>query len=351
MVELVQIPPPFRGGIAPPPGTDANIGGGAMSALSKFQDELSHFPSAGGGVHGHVMRLANLATLSGMNPTLAAERIRSAMSRPPSPGNEVESALRKAGATCGTLTPGTRHRTRAEREREQRQREALRKAESQAAVETVLRLTQGRTLTFEELAAQSPVHVGDPRDPDQQRLNASALLERLHPDPEAILFCGPRWGGREFLATRSEWQERFQTHMPPPFWICNSLSGQGHPAASGTISHRCDKSILRPLTALFEVDNPGIGLDVQTALAAVLVRSGWNLRAAIWSGGKSVHLLVGADCESLEEWDQRVRGELFPTWQKMGADPQCQNPARLTRLPGHWRDGSRDRVQSLLWLA
>jgi hypothetical protein len=188
-------------------------------------------------------------------------------------------------------------------------------------------------------------------DPDRQRMNAGRILRTLHPDPSSLLWCGPRFGGREYLASVADWVDRFENFQPPPFWIANEMSGSGFQLSTGRKSFRCDKAVLRPLHALFEIDLPDIPLTTQAGFLWRCVRSGWPIRSITWSGGRSLHALVRVGCADLLEWDELVKESIFPVWSRFGADPQCRNASRLTRLPGHWRDGDQDRVQSLLWLS
>jgi hypothetical protein len=83
--------------------------------------------------------------------------------------------------------------------------------------------------------------------------------------------------------------------------------------------------------------------------------------AAIYtSGGKSIHALVRVDAECKTAWDA-LRNDLLPVLCPLGADAAAMTAVRLSRLPGMFRHGTRDkegkriaynppRLQELAWL-
>jgi len=338
-----------------------------MSALSCFESELNRWPPPGGR-HPHVMRLCNLGILAGMTDADIVPRIKAAMPRLPSPASEVESALRKARSTVtpgaggaggglggssalsSSWSPSPRDRER-DRERKAAEVEAVQAEAVRLVHALAAEAVPGGRLSWADLSSRSPVPVGSPADPTQQRRNAAALLRRLHPDPSALVWCGPRFGGAECLASVGDWCRRFEQFQPPPYHIANPMTGAGVADAGGVLSFRCDAAVSAPRHALFEIDLPQIPLDVQAAFLLRCVRSGWPIVSITSSGGKSLHALLRVGCADLGEWQAVVRQTLFPVWARFGADPQCRNPSRLTRLPGHVRDGRADKLQSLLWLA
>ena len=78
--------------------------------------------------------------------------------------------------------------------------------------------------------------------------------------------------------------------------------------------------------------------------------------ALIDSGGKSIHAWLRVDLPDRDAWDKLVRHELYGEQgrlTRLGADRACCNPARLSRLPGHYRRDTADdpgRWQRLLYL-
>lgn len=59
------------------------------------------------------------------------------------------------------------------------------------------------------------------------------------------------------------------------------------------------------------------------------------IKAAVWSGGKSIHFIVKVDAPDSDEYKERVQ-RLYDYCRRQGVkvDPANKNPARLARLPG-----------------
>jgi hypothetical protein len=74
--------------------------------------------------------------------------------------------------------------------------------------------------------------------------------------------------------------------------------------------------------------------------------------ALIDSGGKSLHAWIRIDgVETASLWTELVEGKLFGRWLiPLGCDAACRNEARLSRLPGHFRE-EKGRWQRILYLA
>jgi hypothetical protein len=71
------------------------------------------------------------------------------------------------------------------------------------------------------------------------------------------------------------------------------------------------------------------------------------------SGGKSIHEWLDirklAKVENPEQRDIEIRQRVYQRILKpLGVDGACSNPARLSRLPGHIRDG---KYQKILWIS
>jgi RecA-family ATPase len=73
----------------------------------------------------------------------------------------------------------------------------------------------------------------------------------------------------------------------------------------------------------------------------VLRDTGMPITALIDSGGKSIHAWVRVDARDRKEWEER-RDIIYST--VPGIDPKNKNPARFSRLPGAYRDGSAQRL-------
>jgi hypothetical protein len=73
----------------------------------------------------------------------------------------------------------------------------------------------------------------------------------------------------------------------------------------------------------------------------VLRDTGMPITALIDSGGKSIHAWVRVDAHNRKEWEAR-RDVIYAAIP--GIDPKNKNPARFSRLPGAYRDGSAQRL-------
>lgn len=77
--------------------------------------------------------------------------------------------------------------------------------------------------------------------------------------------------------------------------------------------------------------------------------------ALIDSGGKSIHAWLDvsklADVKTKAQWETEIEGRLYDRiLAPLGVDKACSNPARLSRLPGHFRE-EKGNYQKLLWLS
>jgi hypothetical protein len=91
-----------------------------------------------------------------------------------------------------------------------------------------------------------------------------------------------------------------------------------------------------------------------------LVLLPYPIAAIYTSGGRSVHALVRVDCKTKPDFDS-LRDDLVQVLAKLGADSAAMTAVRLSRLPGLYRHGAKDkdgklqryekpRLQKLLWL-
>ena len=91
-----------------------------------------------------------------------------------------------------------------------------------------------------------------------------------------------------------------------------------------------------------------------------LVQLGFPIVAVFTSGRRSVHALVRVDCKTKSDFDA-LRDDLVQVLAPLGADAAAMTAVRLSRLPGLYRHGAKDkdgklqryqkpRLQKLLWL-
>ena len=298
------------------------------AAGRKLEEALRSWPPSGGGVHSHLMATANLCAIAGLPPAEAEARILQTMPRPPSPGSEVASAIRKAYAEH---KPG-----------EQYQPRIIAPAKPKALPMTAAAfIRKGDGATEADWWEASPYRIiwGEPGP-----LDAVHLLDALY-EPGEMLFCGERFGSE--VRTAREWRDMFASGAPcPPHFIPNPLTGDEHPTGDGKQSRRGDAAVCGFRFAVAEFD----GLSKPDQLAFWWGYSTAPIAALIDSGGKSVHALLRVDMESRERWESEVENKLFArVLCPLGCDRACRNESRLSRLPGHFRR-EKNAWQRLLYL-
>ena len=117
----------------------------------------------------------------------------------------------------------------------------------------------------------------------------------------------------------------------------------------GGLSFRADSCVREYRFIIVEFDH--LKLSEQLEILRGLCRLDAKIAAIIYSGGKSFHAWLR--CEGVttaEEWQAQVKDGLFSVLTKLGADPACKNPSRLSRLPGMFR-ADKSNWQRLLYLA
>ena len=290
--------------------------------MVKLESALCAWPTAGEGVHAHVMRCACLAKLAGLKPDQAAARIRATMPREPSPASEVAAAIHKAYAASGGVksngSPAPKFLP---------------------ATRTAF-IRQGDGASDADWLNRSPVRIDwepGPRD-------ALAVLDALW-RPDELLFVDESMGMS--VNTAREWRMRFAMGLPvPPHVIPNPLKPSGGLTQDGKPSHRCDDSVAAFRYAVAEFDV----MDKADQLAFW-----WGFRSApiaalIDSGGKSIHAWLRVDCPDRAAWERDIEQTLFgKILIPLGCDSTCRNESRLSRMPGHFRR-EHNAWQRLLYL-
>lgn len=312
-----------------------------MSASSQYADALTSFPAAGCGNHTHLLRCANLGVLAGLaDSEIEADLVRCAK-RKPTP-RELAFTIALARATAGKDSPDPAYQalTQEEKERLKARRMAARELEerlgNQAKAEAVRRLA-GPPIALDALMRLSPIIEpgADFTDPAAQRQNAALLLATLYAPQELVFIGGTYDTGRAFLRSSSDLQAAILDGAEiPPFCIVNPFDGTEGRTKDGKPSFRADECISALRYALYECDLPEIPLELQAAFLASRIAAGWPIASVVYSGGKSLHCLLKMDITTAEQWQTEIRESLFPVLAGLGADTQCKNPSRLTRLPG-----------------
>ena len=118
----------------------------------------------------------------------------------------------------------------------------------------------------------------------------------------------------------------------------NPAPGKADPAK---LTYRGDNCIAAFRYCVVEFD----GLPLEDQLRFWM---GVNLPVAalITSGGKSVHGWLRVNVPDAAAWEAQVRPLYHTRLIPLGVDGACANPARLSRLPGHYREdkGARQRL-------
>ena len=289
-------------------------------ALRKLESALRDWPAAGEGVHSHVMRCTCLARLAGLTPAQTVGRIRATMPRDPSPGNEVESSVRKAYAGCRRYPEAAK---------------PIARPMTRAAF-----IRRGDGATEANWLERSPVRIDwepGPRD-------ALAALDALWL-PDELLFIDQSMGAG--VNTVKEWRMRFAMGLPvPPHVIPNPLRPDAGTTQAGKPSNRCDDSVVSFRYAVAEFDV----MDKAEQLAFWWGYRSAPIAALIDSGGKSIHAWLRVDCPNRAAWERDVEQTLFgKVLIPLGCDSACRNESRLSRMPGHFRR-EQNAWQRLLYL-
>lgn len=301
-------------------------------ALARYKQYLKRLPApGGGGAHRAIYAAGCLGLEAGLAPESVIKDIRENL---PSgsryvPDREIEDGVSAAYAST---------------EKGLRKPACSKPKVAPALLHDYIR--RGRGATMDDISARSTVK------PDWRPESAlQFVLEALY-RPDEWLFLGddhtPGMIGRS-IRMRDYWVKSIVSldRHPWPKWIPNPLTGKPATKKSGAgTTLRGDGCVASYRFAVVEHDQLPLADQLAFWMASPLPVS-----ALIYSGKKSIHGLVRVDCAHAVEWDEEVRGKLFPQYLiPMGFDPACQNPSRLSRCPGHRRQDT-GLIQSCIYLA
>jgi hypothetical protein len=171
------------------------------------------------------------------------------------------------------------------------------------------------------------------------------LIEALY-ETEDVLFKGSTYD--RGVNTSDGWLATFAAgRKVPPHVIPNPLTGELGATKNGRQSLRSDECVKAFRFAVAEFDEMPREDQLRFWWAVDL-----PVCALIDSGGKSLHAWIRIDeIETADEWTDLVEERLFRHYlTPLGCDAACRNEARLSRLPGHFRE-EKGRWQRLLYLA
>jgi hypothetical protein len=278
-------------------------------------------PSGGGGCHAALLGIANLGRAANVSrEQIATDLAAHVHGTRPVTAKEIQEAIRKAFDTepPRRLTP----------------RVAV---DGEKLLSTVLE--RGIDFTEATLFDASPVRIDWTVDRD-----GIEVLSRLY-SPEERLFLGTKHdAGAQHVQTVAEWIRRFERGFVPEHIVPNPLTGKQGAKKDGGLSYRADACVEKFRFAVLEFDSMPREQQIWFWAGVKL-----PVAALIDSGGKSIHAWVRIDAEDANEWTERVEEKLFDILTAVGIDKTCKNEARLSRTPGHLRDGKRP--QRVLYLA
>ena len=305
-----------------------------MSALSRYQDNLSNPVLPGGGCHSWIMSTCNLGVIAGLSPQEIFTDIRRVLH--PSRGDrEITDAIEKALQSHGDGN----HRGISAPTRQVVRKTLIHNGD--AVFNKII--SAGKYSTEQELTAASPVAI--PESPqDQQRLFFDTVFQE---DDFVFTGDGKQPGTSKTIRPTCEWGE---TGTSGPFVIVNPFTGMPAPKKSGDgMTYRGDGCVKHFRHCLVEFDNKTIEDQIKFWSAIKL-----PVKCLIHTGNKSLHAwidLSGVPIGSLEQWEKTIKIDLYEKRLKpLGVDMACSNPARLSRLPGVFR-AEKDQWQRLLWLS
>ena len=293
-----------------------------LPVIDRYHYALEHLPpSGGGGCHTALLGVANLGRAAELSrEQIAADLAAHVHGTRPVTHREIQDAIKKA---FDTETP---------------RRLTPRVVVDGEKLKTMI-LERGIEFTENSLLEASPVPIDWTVDRD-----GIEVLRRLYA-PEERLFLGTKYdGGPQYVQPVSEWIRRMSRGFMPPHIVPNPLTGKQGATKDGKPSYRADACVEKFRFAVLEFDSMPREQQIWFWAGVKL-----PVAALIDSGGKSIHAWVRIDAQSAAEWTERVEEKLFDVLGAVGIDSSCKNEARLSRTPGHLRDGNRP--QRVLYLA
>jgi len=305
-----------------------------MTALNKYHDAVVSLPaSGGGGCNQALLGAANHGVHAGVDPQQIHNDLRNHVhgARVVS-DREIKRAVNKAIADKGDKVIHYDFEKK-------KQKPAF---DGDRARQKIMVLGEG--IQEVDIWAASPIRIDWEPEADPQH-----LFDRLY-QPADWLFMGGLYSPGilgKTIRRASEWtQYSIGGGKIPPHVMPNPLTGKIGITQDGKETLRGDACIQSFRFAVIEFDN-------LTHAEQLAFWWGVNLPvvALIDSGNKSIHGWVKIDgVATSEEWTLEVEQQLFKNLlMPMGVDGACRNEARLSRLPGHQREGGR--MQKLLYLA
>lgn len=317
-----------------------------MNRLARYQERLANIPApGGGGCHVFLLGVANLGVMGGVDPETIFQDIRQTI---PQGGRrvtdqEIRAAIHRAmndhGAAVALPTGEAYHRYRPPKP------EPTIK-DGKAALQNIIK--QSKISDEADLWESSPIRLHwEPQE------DAGKFLFAMF-EPGDLIFIGERHeagnrGGT--IRPAAEWIKHFQTGGKTAAHILiNPLNGLPVDKKTGEgETFRGDGNVSAFRYAMAEFD--GLSREDQIRFWTTVKLP---IAALIDSGGKSIHAWFDvsrlANVQAAADWQREIRGRLYDqALIPLGVDSACSNPARLSRLPGHYRE-EKKKYQRILWL-
>jgi len=304
----------------------------------RFEAALANIPETGGGCHLAMMGAANCGVFAGLTDDEIFGGIKSAITgNRKVPNGEISATIAKARRDNGSVAE---NQPKEKRTYKPRYRHSPVKPLFNGAAEIARMKRKAVDLwgefSFAELWELSPVRLND-----EQKYDPYLLFDVLYKQDD-YLFIGSQYDKQ--VKTVAEWI-RDDELLSNPFIIPNPLTGDQHKTDSGKLSYRANSCVKDFKYAVVEFDEMTFDDQLAFWLTTTL-----PVCTIIHSGGKSLHGWVKAEVSTADEWDKEIKEKLFDYLTACGADKACKNPARLSRLPGHYRK-EKEHYQQLLYLS
>jgi hypothetical protein len=308
-----------------------------MKTLDRYNAALSQISPPGSGCHVSLLSVANLGTLAGVDTEQIFQDIREHIPHGNRhvPDKEIWDAINKALSDHSSGIFVTRPRSKPI------------VSDGKATLQRIIE--QGKIIDTAGLRECSPISVGD--EPQRDLL---LLIETLC-KPDDLLWVGDRHQAGilgDTIRSAVDWYVFLKDGgKTAPFIIINPLTGIPTMKKSGAgQTCRGDGNTSSYRYAMAEFDNLTLEEQIRFWSAIKL-----PIIALIHSGGKSIHAWLQvskiAPVTTFEQWQSEIKGHLYQCLLgPLGVDNACSNPARLSRLPGHYR-AEKETYQRLLWLS
>ncbi len=308
-----------------------------MDLLACYNESLRSIPPPGCGCHPYLLAVADYGVLAGLSGEQIFSDVRSAIPTGTRriPDREIQDAISKSlsDRNGGTFTP--------------RPRPEPIVRDGKATLQKII--DQGKISDESDLWEASPIRLLEESQGDP------VLLLKTLFKPAELVFIGDRHEAGiigDTIRTVQEWIAYLQDDgKAGPHVIPNPLTGTSTPKKTGdgeTLRGDGNVAAYRYCMAEFDTLSREDQIRFWSAVKLPIV-------ALIDSGRRSIHAWIDvqklATVETSDQWETEIKGRLYDRLlTPLGVDGACSNPARLSRLPGHYRE-EKQAWQRLLWLS